>query len=117
MAALRGSEQIVQRLLDHGADVNVQNEFLGDAPLEVAAALGHVEVVRRLLAAGANVTIRTEYGSTPLHMAALSERADVAALLLDYGADPNARTPDVPRLCTWPPRTARYTPTASAKRT
>ena len=27
-------------------------------------------------------------------MAALSERADVAALLLDYGADPNARTPD-----------------------
>ncbi len=93
MAALKGSEQIVERLIDHGADVNVRNEFLGDTPLEVAATLGHVEVVRRLLAAGADVTIGTECG-TPLHMAAYSGRADVAALLLDHGADPNAHTPD-----------------------
>jgi ankyrin repeat protein len=38
--------------------------------------------------------MRTHIGTTPLHSAAYNGRADVAALLLEHGADPNARMPD-----------------------
>ena len=45
-----------------------------------------------LLAAGADVTAtETKYGSTPLHTAAFNGHADVAAVLLDAGADVGAR--------------------------
>jgi ankyrin repeat protein len=49
-----------------------------------------VEAVRILLEHGANVNAReTESGDTPLYMAAAMGRDQVAALLLEKGADPN----------------------------
>lgn len=49
-AAIRGSEKIVQLLLDAGADANSDN----GAPLSEAAAQGNTKVVKLLLDAGAN---------------------------------------------------------------
>ena len=60
---------------------------------------GHIEMVRLLLDLGADVDERTvldeleeptESWGSPLWFAALAGRCDIAELLLDRGADPNA---------------------------
>lgn len=88
-AALSGRAEIVQLLVDHRADLNVQEEVARSSLLDSAASLGHIDVVEVLLEAGADVAITSPTG-TPLHSAAFAQRADVAALLLRYGAEVNA---------------------------
>jgi ankyrin repeat protein len=57
-------------------------------PLQWAAAYGYVAIVKALIQAGAEVNKSDEaYHVTPLHVAALNGRKDVAALLLEEGAD------------------------------
>ncbi len=46
--------------------------------------------IRLLLAAGAKLDARNCYGSTPLHMAAVSAMRGSAAVLIASGADINA---------------------------
>ncbi len=46
--------EVVQAILQSGADVNIQDEE-GETPLMIAADLGYLEVVQALLAAGADV--------------------------------------------------------------
>ena len=48
----------------------------------------------RCLQAGANLEARNEYGSTPLHHAVAFEKAEIVTVLLEVGADPNARDND-----------------------
>ena len=81
----------VGRLLDAGANVNVQaNE--GATPLHYAAEKGAWEVARILIAAGARVDIASATGDTPLHAAAAAGEVDEAVVerMLEAGADPNA---------------------------
>lgn len=88
-AALSGRAEIVQLLVEHGADLNVQEEVAHSSPLDSAASLGHIDVVEVLLEGGADVAITSPTG-TPLHSAAFAQRADIAALLLRHGAKVNA---------------------------
>lgn len=60
--------------------------------MHVAAASGHIPIVRRLCAAGADVDARGSDGYTPLCMAAIAGRYDVALFLLSLGADVLAAT-------------------------
>jgi len=85
---------IARTLLDNGADVNARDAH-GATPLHCSA---HVEVTRLLIDNGADVNARDDYGQTPLYRAAGSGFREVAEVLLVYGADPNARTGDLP----WP---------------
>ena len=55
-----------------------------------AAAAGKLSRVRKLLDEGAAVDDRAADGFTALHLAAFFGRLDVARLLLERGADPNA---------------------------
>jgi serine/threonine-protein phosphatase 6 regulatory ankyrin repeat subunit B len=56
-----GHAQIVEYLLDHGADVNRQDFGGGQwTPLHRAAALGNRDVARLLMSRGANVTVRAD---------------------------------------------------------
>ena len=48
--------------------------------------------VRACLQAGADLEARGEYGSTPLHRAAIGGHVDAITALLEAGADPKART-------------------------
>jgi ankyrin repeat protein len=47
--------------------------------------------ITRILAKGANPNAKNKEGRTPLHLAVLRQREDVARLLIAYGADVNAK--------------------------
>ena len=61
--------QIVELLISHGANVNIQKEC-GWTPLHKACELGRSDVVRALIAAGANVNAAQEDAITCLYSAA-----------------------------------------------
>jgi uncharacterized protein len=80
-------------LIDKGADVNAI-EANGDAPLVMAAYLGHTDVVRMLLDAGALVSaVDPEMKATALHAAAYAGRTEAAKLLIEHGIDINRQGP------------------------
>src|SRR5688572_30504831 len=52
---------------------------------------GNVDAVKLFLDAGMNTEVKTRDGQTPLMVAALGNQIDVVKLLLENGADVNAR--------------------------
>ena len=84
---------VIDVLLAHGADVNaVSRNADANAPLHAAAAGGaDTTVMRRLVEAGARVNHRQSGGFTALHEVAAIGNANVARVLLDAGAAPDAR--------------------------
>jgi hypothetical protein len=87
IACKGGSVQVVEALLDFGADVDVQDMF-DDAPLHYAAPHNKADVCRVLLTRGANPDATNSDGETPLMKIAISgEALDAATVLLEAGAD------------------------------
>ncbi|KAJ4301553.1 hypothetical protein N0V90_003646 [Kalmusia sp. IMI 367209] len=68
----------------------------GRTALHWACATGHLELTQRLLQGPTlglvNITSRESLGRTPLHLAVSHGRSDIVALLLEQGADVNARS-------------------------
>jgi hypothetical protein len=90
-ASASGDDQIVQWLLDAGADANVPDQWNGTAP-ELASSGGHSQVVQRLIDAGADVNhIGITFG-TALTAATSAGHDTVVRQLLEAGADVNARS-------------------------
>lgn len=81
------SSKVAELLLKYGSNVNAAN-FSGKTALHNAAKYSE-DTVPILLKYGVNVNHRDKIGLTALHRAT-TEKA--ARLLLDHGADPNART-------------------------
>jgi ankyrin repeat protein len=59
---------LVRRLLEHGADPNICNEY-DKAPLHQSLSRGWLEATQLLLSYGAKVDERDEEGMTPLRLA------------------------------------------------
>ena len=87
---------ILECLLSHGANPNLQTNENGSSVLAGLAYINQLECVRMLLQHGADPNRgRAESGETPLHHALAktdSDRGPLVTLLLDHGADPNSRT-------------------------
>jgi ankyrin repeat protein len=83
-------EELVQRLIEAGADVKAQNEY-GATPMSEAAVVGNVKVLRRLLEAGADVESPNADGQTALMIVARTSNLDAARLLIKHRANVNAR--------------------------
>ena len=81
---------IIKRLLDAGADMNVQDNF-GNRAIHVAAEKCHVDVVRLLLEKGADIEAQDNEGKTAISKAAEKGHVDVVRLLLEKGADKDAQ--------------------------
>lgn len=97
--SLFGLAELAREALVRGADANVRtmalgvDEWLAEIPaLFLAVGAGASETARALLDFGAEVNATAMRALvTPLHVAALRNRRGVARLLLEHGADRNAR--------------------------
>jgi len=86
LAANQGHADTVAALLAAGADFKL--ESTGGSPIHGAAIGGHLAVVGLLLDAGEEINrLDPRYQATPLYLAATYSRPEVAAYLLDRGAD------------------------------
>ena len=95
VAASKGNMEVIELLLKHGADPNLDPPICGTPALIAAAMDPHrVPVLQRLLDAGANPNLakRSQYGNvsaTALTNAASRDNVAGVALLLSRGADIN----------------------------
>jgi ankyrin repeat protein len=86
VAAQGGCKEIVEMLLQAGADIEHRNDQ-GENALISAAQEGHKEIVQILLDAGANINQENADGETALDLAIrLKQKKDVINLLLEHGA-------------------------------
>jgi len=89
LGCLCGSMEIVKKLLEHGAKVQCSDKG-GSTPLHWAVDGGNVDLVRYLIANGADIHAVDHSGWSSLsRCAAMSGDADIGAVLLQAGADPN----------------------------
>lgn len=106
-AAAEGNVEVVAELIEFGADLHARLDS-GLTPFLFAVREGRIGAVRALLKAGADVneTIQTRQttgrrlgyrgprdGTSALILAAANAHYELAAVLLDAGADPNAMGP------------------------
>jgi ankyrin repeat protein len=78
----------VEFLLNSGDDPNTRGMY-SDTLMHVAAGRNDSELARLVLRMKPNLQLEDIGGDAPLHDAVMSKSYDVAALLLDAGADPN----------------------------
>ncbi|KAH8632718.1 hypothetical protein IG631_11352 [Alternaria alternata] len=89
VAAELGHSEIVNLLLEEGADVNARSEF-GNA-LYAASYYNRKETVDLLLSKGLDIEARGGIFGNALQVASYKGNREVVALLLDKGADINAQ--------------------------
>ena len=100
-SAAENNAAVVQVLVDAGADLNARSKAIGAqsaqevgdrafTALLFAVQAGAVDAVEVLLAAGASVNETLPDGMSALVLAIANAQYDMAAFLLDKGADPNA---------------------------
>lgn len=94
-ATSKGHYGCVEALVTWGADVDMDIPHLGTA-LYMACICQELECARKLLREGANVQKGRSLDS-PLHAAAEKDCTAVVKLLLDFGADINARNTEYKR--------------------
>ena len=93
-ASIYGQSEVVDLLLKHGANPDVESNLYCIIPLIKASARGYKEIVDLLLKHGANPNIKDKYGETSIYMASRYGYKDIVDLLLKYGANPNVKDED-----------------------
>jgi ankyrin repeat protein len=88
MAAVSGNMPVVRVLLDHGALLDVPDNY-GQTPFLIACGGGWTDIAKLLLKRGANYKLRTGGGEAALHQAAASGNLELVSLLLSLGLDVN----------------------------
>lgn len=94
-AVMVGDTQMLELLMREGFDINgVSTDGIGsgDTPLMRAASMGRYDNARWLIEHGANVNYTDKYGNSALaHALVVCRSRNLAALLIQSGAKPNAK--------------------------
>src|SRR5258708_22890506 len=93
VASNQGDVELVQVLLEHGADIEAQDDY-GSTPIHLASFFGEVELVQVLLEHGAEIEARDNRRCTPIHLASDCGDVELVQLFLKQGADAEARDED-----------------------
>jgi len=88
MASSKGKIDVVQLLLEKGANPNIC-DGVGDSALLYAISKGDDSIVKLLLDNGADVNVISQFGYTPLILASTLSHFNIVKLLLEYGANVN----------------------------
>ncbi len=96
-AAREGRVRICERLIELGAEVEVQTADAEETPLHWAARHGAIDVVKLLLKIGAQADILNSSSQSPLHLAVMYGNYEVARELMKHRVkvnqeDVNSRT-------------------------
>ena len=91
LATVKGQLEMIERLLQAKADVNITNND-GRAPLALGAEFGQISAMKILLDAGADINARDIRGRTALHVAVSFNRVNTVQQLMAWKADPNLQT-------------------------
>jgi ankyrin repeat protein len=92
LACESGSAAILERLLTAGVSVNATGPY-GETALHTCARAGNVDGTRVLLARGASLDAGDNWrGQTPLMWATAQKHPEVMRVLIEAGADVNARS-------------------------
>lgn len=100
---LERREEIVRRLIEAGAGVNLQNSYRGTVLNRAIAQTPYdaqppkslsIETIKALIAAKANVNAGDESGQTPLITAARMGSLDIVQLLIEAGASASVNAKD-----------------------
>ncbi len=87
-AAEKGDSVLLERLIEHGADVN-EADRTDMTALQCAAQGGHVDCVNQLLTAGADVNASDKHGVSALMYASRQGYDECVEMLIESGADVN----------------------------
>jgi ankyrin repeat protein len=82
--------ELIQALINHGADVNAAGNENSNSPLHLAAQRNQTNAAKLLLATKAAIESRNKEGNTPLHEAASAGSTAMVSFLIDSGATVDA---------------------------
>lgn len=88
-ASVHGRIEIIEILLETGADVNARNPLWTSTPLMAATSGGHVKAVRFLIDYGADLEAKDSLGRNCLFTAVEFRYRKILQVLLNAGADVN----------------------------
>ncbi|KAI5783465.1 ankyrin repeat-containing domain protein, partial [Pyronema domesticum] len=88
LAAEMGHVEVVQTLLEAGADANLTYQA-GWTPLYYACQNEHVEIIKALIEYGANTLVQDRWNVTPLSYACSHGLSHAVLALLENNVDPN----------------------------
>jgi ankyrin repeat protein len=89
-SAAENNSAVVRILIAAGADLRERSRNGSFTPYLFAVRAGHVETAETLIEAGVNVEETLPDGTTALVLATINAHYELAAALLDKGANPNA---------------------------
>jgi Ankyrin repeats (many copies) len=85
-AAIHGYEKIVVELINNGANIDLQNNYL-DSALMKAATIGHKSIATLLIEKGANLNFANKHSRSALILSTFDQkgkRRDMGLFELDY---------------------------------
>jgi ankyrin repeat protein len=92
-ATINGDIQIVEMLVNRGAEINVKNRY-GVTPLHSAVESKKMEIIELLVNEGADVNASNTNGITPMHLALENCSEEIINILLSRVADGKAKRKD-----------------------
>lgn len=90
-AAFAKDPELLRAVLAHGGDPDARNPHTGATPLTAALLGQHPQQLRTLLDMGADPNLADRNDDAPLHVAARTNAGAAILMLLDQGANPEAR--------------------------